>query len=103
MSGEPREFVSYDRAVAMLPDKERVHTFRGGMGMMLGCDVDKPDLLKIMKANEQTLELSGDMAASMGHGLVVFHDGYLFIEADPAINSNENTAVQQYDNTNGVG
>ena len=78
MSDE-RVFLSFEEAVKMLPDGEYIHTFRNpGAGLMVGADHDRTELLEKMK--ESDLELSGEAATAMKHGLVLFDDnGPLFI------------------------
>ena len=80
MGNEDRVFIEYEKAIAMLPDGEDVHTFRAnGMGMMLGADWKRESLLEKMEENE--IELSGPMATGMGHGIVLIDEtGPLFIE-----------------------
>lgn len=65
-----RVFLSYEEAVAMLPDKKDIHTFvQGGMALM-GADWDRKSILELLKTGRP--ELSGEMATSMGHGMVAF-------------------------------
>ena len=71
------------KAKRILPSKELIHTFRNSTGMLIDCDMDKTSLIEKMKEFKQTLELSGDVARGMDHGLVLSDDtGYLFIETD---------------------
>jgi hypothetical protein len=73
-----RVFLTFEEAEKMLPDGEWVHTFRGGGMMMIGADWKRKDILDALK--EYKPELSGEMATSMGHGLVLEDKmGYLFI------------------------
>ncbi len=75
-----RVFLSYDEAVAMLPDKETIHVFTNpGMGILVGADWDRESLLKVLA--EHRPELSGQVATEMKHGLCVQdHYPLLFIE-----------------------
>lgn len=76
--------LSYDEAVAMLPDREYIHTFRqGGYNILVGGDWELDDLLvALMNGNP---ELSGDVATSMKHRLVFFDEfGACFVETKPA-------------------
>lgn len=75
-----RQTVPYDEAVAMLPDGELVHTFRNGApSVLIGADWEKAQLLPWIL--EYGVELSGEQATAMHHGLVGRDDyGYLFIE-----------------------
>lgn len=79
MSDDTRVPVSYDDAAKMLPDEPWVHTFRNSSGVLLGADWSKVTLLAWIKKNG--VELAGEMATSMKHGLVGFDNhGPLFIE-----------------------
>lgn len=71
--------ISFEDAVDMLPDGEYVHTFRNpGPSMMVGADHRRSELLDKMKRSD--LELSGEFATAMKHGLVLFDEtGPLFI------------------------
>lgn len=74
--------LNFSEAVAMLPESDRVHTFRGGGMILVGCDWDRDDILELFK--KYGAELSGQTATSMGHGIVVMDDigdtGPLFVE-----------------------
>ena len=76
-----RTFLTLDEASAMLPDGKEVHTFRSAVPAIIGCNISRNSLLKIMKEWEGSLELAGDQATAMGHGLVLTDDqGPMFIE-----------------------
>ena len=67
MSDE-RQLLTYEEAVAMLPDSDDIHTFsNGASGMMIGCDWKRDHVLAAIK--EHGCELAGGMAAAMNHGL----------------------------------
>lgn len=78
-----KRLISYEDAIALLPDKERIHTFRNGGIALLGADWDRSEILDQIR--EHGAELAGVAAAAMGHGLYS-GDGYggVFIEADKA-------------------
>jgi len=74
-----KEYVDFDVAKKMLPNKSNVHTFRQSGFMIIGADWTKKNILKKMKSGN--IEMTGGMAKSMDHGLAVCDDrGYLFIE-----------------------
>ena len=79
-----REIVPLESAIAMLPDKPEVHTFRNpGAGMLLGCDWERDKLIALMGKHD--VELAGEMATGMDHGLVLRDDtSWLFIETRKA-------------------
>ena len=76
--GNEKEFITFDEAVELMVDGEYVHTFRNPAGIMLGADHRRSELLEKMKRSK--LELAGEMATAMKHGLVLTDDtGPLFI------------------------
>lgn len=78
---EKKEFISFEQAVKMLPDKERIHTFRSAGPCLLGADHDRVGLIETMKRFQDKIELSGKVATEMSHGLALIDDkGPLFIE-----------------------
>lgn len=72
---EQRVELTVDEALAMLPEGDTVHTFRNpGVGMMMGADWNRPAIEEeILRAERR--ELTGGIAQSMGHGLVLFPKG----------------------------
>lgn len=79
---DKREPLTLDEAVALLPDGDDIHTFRGSGGIMLGADWDRQTVIAAMA--ECGVEKSGPMATAMGHGLVLFDPKPLFIETREA-------------------
>ena len=79
---EEKEFISYEKAIEMLPEKDKVHTIRQGRGpFTVGADWPKERLLDHMKQFQDTLELTGPIARKTGHGFVLKDDkSLLFIE-----------------------
>lgn len=65
-----RKKLTYDEAVAMLPNKENIHTFIGRM-FLIGADWSRKDILSLLK-NAVQIELSGQTATAMGHRLGVW-------------------------------
>ena len=72
--------LSFDEAIKLIPDREEIHTFRNPGGMLLGADWDRAKLLDAMRKSP-AIQVSGETAQRMGHGLVIEDDGLLFIEA----------------------
>lgn len=63
--------LTYDQAVAMLPDGDMIHTFMNpNGGMLIGADHSRESILNTLKTGRP--ELAGEAAKSMGHGIVVF-------------------------------
>ena len=74
-----RKFLSYEEAVAMLPEGKKIHTFRNTTGILIGADWTRSQILKVLKKFKP--ELSGPEATNMNHGIVLFDEvGVLFIE-----------------------
>lgn len=71
--------IDYDGAVAMLPDGERIHTFREAGTLLLGADMSRERALQLLREAPEIL-LTGPEAQAMRHGLAVDSDGILFIE-----------------------
>ena len=79
MSAE-QQFISSDAAIAMLPDRDRINTFRQtGIGL-LGADWDRTEIVKAIENGKP--QLAGETAMKMGHALVISEigSGPLFIE-----------------------
>jgi hypothetical protein len=83
-SDERELLLSYDEAVALLPDGERVHTFLQvpSLGMLIGADWDRAEVLELLRGAPRR-EVTGPEARSLGHGLCAWReDGVpVFIEA----------------------
>lgn len=62
--------LTYDQAVAMLPEGETIHTFRNTCGMLIGADWSREQILEAIRNGKP--ELAGETASSMNHGLVVW-------------------------------
>jgi hypothetical protein len=75
--------LTYEQAVAMLPDGEQVHTFLDGGLALIGADWDREQVLALLRTGAP--EMSGEQATAMGHGLVAFRPdaGPVFIETRP--------------------
>lgn len=76
---DERQPLTFDEAVAMLPEADRIHTFRGTGPILIGADWQRQKLLDAIK--QFGAELSGPSATRMRHGMVLIDDkGMLFIE-----------------------
>lgn len=86
MANEKR-YITYEEAVSLLPDNEFVHTFYNGAFGLLGADWGKEEILDKLRKSD-VIELTGDVARSMGHGMCAYnndtkwHSEILFIETD---------------------
>jgi hypothetical protein len=76
---KPRRKITPEEAQELLPDGDVVHTFRAKDTLLIGADWPKSRILERFKTHG--VELSGDNARSMNHGLCSLDDtGWLFIE-----------------------
>ena len=63
-----REPLTVDQAIALLPDRGRIHTVRNShAGIHLGADWDREDILAHLA--RYPCEKAGPMATASGHGL----------------------------------
>ena len=85
MSAGDIQLLSYDEAVALLPDGDSVHTFLDGGFVLIGADWDRTDILTLLETTSRR-EVTGDAAQGMGHGLAAYRaDGTpVFIETRKA-------------------
>lgn len=82
-----KKYITSEQAISILPDGETVHTFLNlGFGLM-GADWSREDIIEKLRKSD-VLELTGEMARKMEHGLVAYdktaktQGDLLFIETD---------------------
>ena len=68
-------------AILLLPDSETIHTFRNAGMILVGCDWDRSKIVEAME--RYGVELAGETAASMNHGLCLNDGSWLFIQTRP--------------------
>lgn len=73
--------ITADQAVDLLPDGDDVHTFRGGGFMVIGCDWRRASIIEALRS-APAIQLAGDVARGMRHGMVIDDGGLLFISTD---------------------
>jgi len=85
LPGDEPVLLSYEEAVALLPDGDRVHTFLDAGGALVGADWDRADILRLLETSSRR-EVSGPAAQGFGHGLAVLRDDGVpvFIKTRPA-------------------
>lgn len=81
-----RRFITADQAIELLPDGNEIHTFYNEYFGLFGCDWSREDIIDKLR-NSDKIELTGETARGMGHGLAAYNDGayqnqILFIETD---------------------
>lgn len=81
MTDDPeRVTLTYDQAVALLPDGDTIHTYMDSGIALVGADWTRDSVLKLLATGRP--ELSGPAATAMKHGIVAWRpDGeHVFIE-----------------------
>lgn len=75
-----RKQLTPQQAEELLPDTDVVHTFRTNTGHLIGADWPRDKIVQRFRTNG--VELSGESAARLGHGLCSIDEalGPLFIE-----------------------
>lgn len=93
-----KRYITADEAIALLPEKEYIHTFYNTPPMLCGADWDKQEVIDKLKTADK-IELAGEMARNMNHGLAVYNNNtkmqseILFVETEPAkLNAFDNPA-----------
>ena len=77
-------FLSPEQAIEMMADGKEVHTFRNPNGILIGADWPRDTLIEKFR-REDNIELSGDLATKMNHGICVWDtDGPLFVATKEA-------------------
>lgn len=81
-------YLSYDEAVSLLPNNEYIHTFYNTPFGLVGADWSKEDIFNKLKEVDIVIELTGEQAKSMKHGMCAYNKNaeyqseILFIETD---------------------
>ena len=68
-----RVLLTVEEMDARMKDVEFVHTFIQSGLCLLGCDVERKELLALAKEEGASVELSGETATRMKHGIVLMH------------------------------
>lgn len=82
-----KRFITAKEAESLLPDKDKIHTFYNMPFGLLGADWDREEIIEAL-TKEDTIEITGETARSMSHGLAVYSKNItrqsqiLFVETD---------------------
>jgi hypothetical protein len=81
-----KRYLTYEEAISLLPNSDYVHTFYNLAFGLCGADWNKTEIFEKLKESE-IIELTGETARSMGHGMCAYNKGkglseVLFIETD---------------------
>jgi hypothetical protein len=78
MTEEEHELLTYEEAIALLPETEKIHTIKqAAPSLNIGCDMKYADALDMIKKHGALR--AGENAQKIGHGL--YCNGY-FIETN---------------------
>lgn len=81
-------YLNYDEAVSLLPNGDNIHTFYNASFGLMGADWSRAEILKKLKEADIVIELTGEQARSMRHGICAYNkkaqyqSEILFIETD---------------------
>lgn len=81
-----KKYLTVEQAISLLPEGEEIHTFYGGVAL-IGADWEREEVINKLKSSDK-IEIAGEMARNMGHGLAVYNNDakyisdVLFIETD---------------------
>ena len=83
-----KDYLNYNEAVSLLPNKDDIHTFYNTSFGLMGADWSRAEILKKLKESDIVIELTGEQARSMKHGMCAYNKNakwqseILFIETD---------------------
>lgn len=81
-------YLNYDEAVSLLPSGDNIHTIYNTSFGLIGADWSREDILNKLKEPDVVVELTGEQAKSMKHGMCAYsknakyHEEVLFIKTD---------------------
>lgn len=81
-------YLNYDEAVSLLPNGKYIHTFYNAQFGLIGADWSREDILNKLKESDIVIELTGEQAKAMKHGMCAYSKNakyqseILFIETD---------------------
>lgn len=85
-TSDTKIYITAEQAINILPEGEYIHTFYS-TGILIGADWDRAEIIEKIKSSD-ILELTGETARKMGHGLAVYNKNtkylsdVLFVETD---------------------
>ena len=88
MSKQERRFITPAEAIGLLPDKDQIHVFTNIPVGLVGADWSREDVTELLNEPKRIIEITGEQARSMSHGIALFHEEatrqseILFIETD---------------------
>jgi hypothetical protein len=78
--------LTYDEAVALLPDGDTIHTLMQAGPVLIGADWERAKILELLRLAGPGIELTGPAAQGTGHGMAAYDAGgtAVFIETRKA-------------------
>jgi hypothetical protein len=83
-----KAYLTPEEAISLLPNDECVHTFYNAEFGLVGADWSKQEIIEKLNAPGMVIELTGEMARGMKHGMCVYSESakylneVLFVETD---------------------
>lgn len=78
-----RLLITVEQAISCLNEGDSIHTFMNTASILMGCDISRDGIIKILNDHPDKIEIGGETSRRMKHGIVVTRsNGPLFIEAD---------------------
>ena len=83
-----KKIITSEEAIELLPEGNEIHTFYNAPMCLVGADWSREDIIKKLESVD-VIELTGEVARSMDHGMCAYNHGclqgeVLFIETDMA-------------------
>lgn len=81
-----KKIITSEEAIELLPEGDEIHTFYNMGAMLIGADWEREEVIEKLEAVD-VIELTGECARSMEHGICAYNHGclqdeVLFIETD---------------------
>lgn len=70
-----KKFLTSEEAIELLPDGEEIHTFYNFPMGLIGADWRREDIIEELKGENNKIEVCGESARTMGHGICVYSKG----------------------------
>lgn len=83
-----KKFLTSEEAIELLPEGKEIHTFYNFPFGLVGGDWEREDIIEKLKGENNKIEVCGESARAMGHGICVYSKGetiqsnILFIETN---------------------
>lgn len=99
-TSDTKIYITAEQAINILPEGEYIHTFYS-TGILIGADWERAEIIEKIKSGD-ILELAGEMARSMGHGLAVYNKNTKHISDVLFVETNEEKIRELEKSTEGL-